>query len=122
MKKKELGITEGEWIVDYGSTRGHVKAVFENINSYTPTVALYNYRSKLRNIETTKEELNNAKLIADAGTTANKCGLLPSELLEQNRELLSALKDLVVYCRGNMTNQLEPLISKANETINQIEQ
>ena len=34
----------------------------------------------------------NAKLIADAGTTANKCGLMPSELLEQRNDLLEALQ------------------------------
>lgn len=34
----------------------------------------------------------NAKLIADAGTTANKCGLVPSEILQQRDELLKALE------------------------------
>ena len=34
----------------------------------------------------------NAKLITDAGNTAQKCGLLPSELLEQRDELLNTLK------------------------------
>lgn len=33
-----------------------------------------------------------AELIADAGTTANKCGLLPSEILKQRDELLEACK------------------------------
>jgi hypothetical protein len=33
----------------------------------------------------------NADLITDAGNTANKCGLLPSELLEQRDELLNVL-------------------------------
>ena len=123
MKKKELGITKGEWIVDYGSTHGHVKAVFENINSYTPTVALYNYRSKLRNIETTEEELNNAKLIADAGTTANKCGLLPSELFQWKHETLMLLKEI-----ANDTERRYRFTSGANwpkwydKAINQIEQ
>ena len=118
MKKKELGITKGEWIVDYGSTHGHVKAVFENINSYTPTVALYNYRSKLRNIETTEEELSNAKLIADAGTTANKCGLLPSELLEQRNALLHCVKAL----HENKKDLCEWQRIYVEVAINQIEQ
>lgn len=69
-----------------------------------------------------KNNHTSSEIALDALNTESKCGLLPSELLEQNRKLLSALKDLVVYCRGNMTNQLEPLISNANEIINQIEQ
>jgi len=40
--------------------------------------------------QTTEEAEANAELIADAGTTANKCGLLPSELLAQRDELLEA--------------------------------
>lgn len=38
--------------------------------------------------------LANAQLIADAGTTANICGYLPSELLEQNKDLLEATINL----------------------------
>lgn len=34
----------------------------------------------------------NAKLIADAGTTANICGKLPSQLLAEHNELLEMLK------------------------------
>ena len=75
-----------------------------------------------KDVEDRYEPFRLSEIALDAFNTSNKCGLLPSELLEQNRKLLSALKDLVVYCRGNMTNQLEPLISNANEIINQIEQ
>lgn len=39
----------------------------------------------------TEEGKSNIRLIADAGTTANKCGLLPSEILEQNQKLREAL-------------------------------
>ncbi len=46
-------------------------------------------------LNSTEEEMNaNAQLIADAGTTANKCGLLPSELLKQRDELIEALKGM----------------------------
>lgn len=41
-----------------------------------------------------------AKLIADAGTTTNKCGLLPSELLKQRNELLEAL----IEANGELKN------------------
>ena len=38
---------------------------------------------------------SHAILCADAGNTAQKCGLLPSELLQQRDELREALKQLV---------------------------
>lgn len=117
MKKKELGITEGE-----------VRTVLIDLADFKQCTVVSEEANKVichigfgaNGI--TEQDKDNANLIADAFNTSNKCGLLPSELLWQNRKLLSALKDLVVYCRGNMTNQLEPLISKANEIINQIEQ
>jgi len=37
----------------------------------------------------------NVKLIVDAGNTANKCELLPSELLEQRDELLEACESAI---------------------------
>lgn len=50
-------------------------------------------------IDTPEEEQEeaeaNALLISDAGTTANKCGLLPNELLAQRDELLEALRKLL---------------------------
>lgn len=42
------------------------------------------------------EEMNaNAKLMADAANTANKCGLLPSQLLQQRNDLLAKATALV---------------------------
>ena len=41
-----------------------------------------------------EQRLADAILIADAGNTAQLCGLLPSELLKQRDELLDALKAL----------------------------
>ena len=38
---------------------------------------------------------NVADLIVDAGNTAQKCGLLPSELLQQRDELKDSLVDMV---------------------------
>jgi len=37
----------------------------------------------------------NAELIANSGTTINKCGFFPSELLEQRDDLLEALINLI---------------------------
>jgi len=45
-----------------------------------------------------------AELICDAGNTAQKCGLLPSELLQQRDELREALKLLMAG-----VNRLPPL-------------
>jgi len=47
-------------------------------------------------------------LIADAGNTAQKCSLLPSELLRQRDELRSALFDMVdqfAYCFQTTTTE-----------------
>jgi len=38
------------------------------------------------------EDKANAKLIAEAGTVTNECGLTPRQLLEQRNELLEAAK------------------------------
>ena len=43
-----------------------------------------------------EENENNAKLIADAGTTANKCGKLPSQLLQENEEMKAMLEKIVL--------------------------
>ena len=42
---------------------------------------------------------HNANLIADTFNTTNECGMLPSELLESNRELLEALEVLYKHTK-----------------------
>lgn len=42
------------------------------------------------------ETVGNAQLIADVFNTANKCDMLPSELLEQRDEVISLLKRIVI--------------------------
>lgn len=63
----------------------------------------------------------NAKLIADAGTTANKCGLFPSELLEQRNELLEALKSITYYWntpnKGSLNEHVEHSLKLAEQAI-----
>jgi len=54
---------------------------------------------------------SNAQLISDAGTTANKCGKLPSELLEMNNELLADLTDIIWLMERGAT--YEELIERA---------
>lgn len=67
-----------------------------------------------------QESKENANLIADAGTTINKCDLFPSELLEQRDELLEALKEL--HCllednQGDATWYLHKHHNKAKKAI-----
>ena len=81
---KKLGITKGEWQFErYG--------IFFGIQIEPG----YNL-SDLLNGENVGffEAEHNAELICDAGNTAQKCGLLPSELLRQRDELREALKQI----------------------------
>ena len=85
---KELGITKGEWIgVDYA---GH----------YSIQVAPFYGARDLLDEDKTNEAEANMQLCCDAGNTAQKCGLLPSELLQQRDELREALQNLIDEVRG----------------------
>lgn len=67
----------------------------------------------------TKEELeSNAKLIVDAGNTIQKCGLLPSELLEQNDKMLKFLNNSLHAL--NDLDDVQDWKAGANELINKI--
>jgi hypothetical protein len=118
----EAKYTKGEWVIDYGFTLGHIKAVKEG-SVRAPTVAIYNHKSKLLKQEPSEEERANAKLIADAGNTANKCGLLPSELLEQRNELLEALQQLLnayqetLNCEYSHSGEDNPEVIQAKQAI-----
>jgi len=115
-----LGITEGKWIIKKVDCN-----LFSNIYSEhgIRVAEVKSFGNKTPFFDATiKQRKCNAKLIADAGTTSNKCGLLPSELLEQRNELLQSLKDLLIYCRHNMTNQLEPIVNKSINAIKKAEQ
>ena len=79
---KELGITKGEW-----KYRDHFS---DGIVETEDTII-----GHLMKWGSPEDELQaNALLIADAGNTAQKCGLLPSELLKQNEELREENKRL----------------------------
>lgn len=78
---KELGITKGKWVgVDYA---GH----------YSLQVAPFYGARDLLDEDKTNEAEANMKLCCDAGNTAQKCGLLPSELLKQRNELKEELAE-----------------------------
>jgi len=79
---KDLKITKGEWVgVEYA---GH----------YSLQVAPFYGARDLLDEDKTNEAEANMKLCCDAGNTAQKCGMLPSELLKQNEELREALKNI----------------------------
>ena len=63
-----------------------------------------------------------AELICDAGNTTQKCGLLPSELLEQRNELFNALQNcydsLMIYGKHPLIQkQVEKIIKKATSWV-----
>ena len=82
---KELGITKGEWQYEIYASYYAI----QNTSGYTSNDLL------LANSVGSFEAEHNADLICDAGNTAQKCGLLPSELLRQRDELREALIDMV---------------------------
>lgn len=80
---KDLKITKGEWIINIVD-KG--KIFIEAAEQFI--IKVYSFHIK-------KEEAkSNAELIVDAANTAQKCNLLPSELLERYNEAIEALKHL----------------------------
>ena len=87
----ETKFTKGNWVIESTKMKGTEIVVQTVVKTNLPIDGLkspiicdiYGYM--------TEEGKSNARLIADAGTTANKCGLLPSELLAQRDDLLEAL-------------------------------
>lgn len=78
---KELGITKGEWHgISFNLSPYRIESTPGNRNVLDP--------SEFGAVAT-----NNMRLIVNAARTAQKCGLLPSELLKQRDELLEALKE-----------------------------
>lgn len=106
-----LGITDGEWI---DTQRGGDLRRIKDMDG-RDICDTYSFISCIDS----KEQQCNAKLIADAGTTANKCGLLPSEILEQRNELLEALKELY----GSLPNMyVSNCLPKVRNAIKKAEQ
>lgn len=97
---RNLNITKGEWRL-YEQSRdakltapknGLIKIVCDDkclgFIGYPWTVC-----EVPKSVAMADDGIFNAQLITDAGTTANKCGLLPSELLEQRDMLLDLAND-----------------------------
>ena len=101
---KDLNITEGSW-------RKHTR--YPRIIQAVDEIGI-----SMSVCEITDSHTNDSLLIIDAGNTAQKCGLLPSELLEQRDELLSALKSITrrLYKELNCP-EYNSFIDKANRAI-----
>ena len=80
---KDLGITKGEW-----TPENYAGYILIQIGEG------YNKPNILDMEEVGEEQVRaNMNLIIDAGNTAQKCGLLPSELLRQRDELKEELAE-----------------------------
>jgi hypothetical protein len=101
---KELGITKGEVESGFFDSNKHtyIRAQVKNEDSFLPTV-IYEHRLTEdqcchEECGCIKEELSNAKLIANTFNTANKCQMLPSELLQRYNEAIEVLEQLYNSC------------------------
>ena len=82
---KDLGITPGAWEISPDNNWECCILLGDQEDHY---INLEN-----RNIDGWDQMHANAELICDAGNTAQKCGLLPSELLRQRDELKEELAE-----------------------------
>ena len=82
---KELGITNGEWI-----RRDYRTVLCPND---IDIITYKNGKGKK------PEVIRICNIVHDAGNTAQKCGLLPSELLQQRDELREALINVMVVIK-----------------------
>lgn len=90
---KDLGITKQTHLLHGDCFKNEYDFYTQPVSSTkSGTILFANAYGK-----TEKEAKANAKLIANAGTTANKCGLLPSELLEQRDELVNLLERFLYH-------------------------
>ena len=89
-------ITPGEWTVE------HKDGYFPSVRIPTSTGGTDKLTINAGFWES-KVHLANAKLIADAGNTANKTGKLPSQLKQDVDELVGALRNLL---SGRCTGEL----------------
>ena len=84
----KLRITEGKWILNkYYST------TIESNGRSIATTGGYSDNNNYEKVDI--ENQANAKLIADTGTTSNKCNKLPSTLLAENEEMKAMLKRII---------------------------
>jgi hypothetical protein len=123
---KDLKTTKGEWWPCCKDTRPHFIFVGEEDKVVCAMSSNEkdsdNYEPLMAEVSMV-ERIANAALIADAGNTAQLCGLLPSELLKQRDELLEAAKGIaellpLTPTQEEWTNacvKLESVITKIEE-------
>ena len=115
---KELGITKGEWNVGNEYYRHKVMVNNASIHIYHTAVTFDGVMITYDNAKA------NAELIADAGNTAQKCGLLPSELLQPRDELKEALINVMVVvrdCYPLLFDNEKPAVKQAEAAIKNTE-
>ena len=103
---KDLVITKGEWQKDKDTVFSTSKLIFIEGNVIC---------SAPEGLEKSmKKWSHNAKLISDAGTTANKCGSLPSELLRQRDDMLEFMRNIAnhEYTPDSYRSEAHELIQK----------
>ena len=95
---KELGITKGEWKIRLFPDGDDFFVEAPNLNKpelgYGIEIMQEDFGT--HNGYPREQRLADAVLIADAGNTAQKCGLLPSGLLRQRDELKEALEQIII--------------------------
>lgn len=98
---KGLEIKKGEWFACCLEKRPHYvfagegEAVVCSMGVNDPEHKELGYEMLMDDVSLSECQ-SNARLIADAGNAAQKCGLFPSELLKQRNELRDVLADLVI--------------------------
>jgi hypothetical protein len=113
---KDLGITKGEWIEEEEN----------ELNIKCPGDIVIEV---WHGADFVGEAHNVVKIVLDAGNTAQKCGLLPSELLKQRDELLRMLNSLMLsiaahpdYVGGDKDDEWHTLLSIAEDLITKAEE
>ena len=89
---RKLKITKEDAVVFESDHIGCVNVSLGN-TGFDPFIYVWNHQYPLGK----EEAISNAQLIADAFNTANKCDMLPSELLEQSSHNIKELLGLLEF-------------------------
>lgn len=100
----ELGITKGDWEAVKNDIGEH--PFYYYISANTGALGYMPLEQK-HGDGLCRYTQQDAHLIADAGTTANKCGLLPSEILERCNKSQEALETTKSYLESFRTEWKE---------------
>ena len=113
----KLEITKGEWVINEDRSHSLETKIFCGLKRIAEAKHFNTgYDDWSKNDPIFKEGLANAILIADAGTTYNKCETLPSELLKQNEALVECLK--LIYNTERLSSIIKCEIEELLNTLN----